>query len=88
MYEHFSKRKSDVWNDFLRRREKGVYRKKHRDNVLDFIDLLANYMPKETANPKLTSSKVYEFFSKSDGVRPCGFAVSIAIDKLPRKLKK
>ena len=88
MHGHYSKFDSSFWEDFFNRRENELRDRKHRDNVVDFIELLAHYLPQSAVAPKVLTSKVLERFCNTNASKPCGHAVRISINVLPGKLNK
>lgn len=88
MYGHYSKFDSGFWEDFFSRRENELRDRKRRDNVVDFIEVLAHYLPQRAVAQKVLASKVLEHFCNTDSSKPCGHAVRISINVLPGKLNK
>lgn len=74
---------------FLLRREKMLRNRRYRNNVMDFMTLLSHYIPQKTVAEMPVTKGLYEFFCKRHAENPySGFAVSVAIERLPVKLKK
>ena len=79
---------SGLWGKFLLRREMAIRDRLYRDNVNDFINLLSYYIPQNSVEHISASGGLYEHLCKKHGEKPCGgYAVSIAIEKLPGNFK-
>lgn len=74
--------------ELIRRREKRLRGRRHKDNMSLFINLLAHYITRSSAGRAAPSGKLFEHICKRHGTRPCGaYAVSVAIERLPGNLK-
>ena len=79
----------EVVGELLLRREKALRNRRYRDNVTDFIALLSHYISSKPALQAPATTELYEHLCKKHGARPYGgYAVRIAIEKLPGNLKK
>ena len=58
-----------------------------RDGVNDFIGLLANYIRHKPMAEVAAPNLLYRQFSNHFAT-PCGYAIRIAIEKLPGKISK
>ena len=78
---------NDLWSGFFLRREKMARKSRCRKNLMDFIALLSNYIPLSQSATVTESNGLYDYLCSKPVARPCGYAVSIAIEKLPGDLK-
>lgn len=89
MFENYiGLKKDDLWNRFLRGREKIVHERRHRENVVGLINLLSQYLSGRHDEQKMSDSRLYGHLCKERGIRPYGYTVSIAVEMLPGIMKK
>lgn len=79
---------ADELGRILLRREKILRNRRCRKNVTDFIGLLSHYISHSPVEHRKATGELYEHIAKKHDGKPCGgYAVSIAIEKLPGNFK-
>ncbi|MBR4849030.1 MAG: hypothetical protein IKV07_06745 [Bacteroidaceae bacterium] len=86
---HTGNNADELLNELLVRREKMLRNRRYKDNIILFIKLLSHYIPRKSVEDVSKKSGLYEYVFKKHGEKPCGgYAVRIAIEKLPGKVKR
>lgn len=77
-----------LWDGLLQRGAMAARNRLHMDNVTGLINILAGCMPQKSSTACNASGKLYKAYLDKDACRPCGYAVSIAVEMLPGKNKR
>ena len=84
MYKiHSNSNDNELWNEIYKRRERMRLLKQRRNNVKDFMHLLSFYVSPRPSACSTVINGVYENVRNKHSFKPCGYAIRIAIDRLP-----
>ena len=84
MYKiHSNSNDNELWNEMFRHRVKILLARQNRNNIKDFIHLLSFYVSPQPSAEITATNGIYENICNKHGFKPCGYAVQIAIEKLP-----